>query len=122
MSEDKTTKSLLEAEKLVQKIKNKVKRHDLDYTIQAVIDSTTPNTIRFAVRVTPLNEAVGPIIFVANSGPELLEKLQYRLDNGLDEDELMINYHESMVKNVEKTLKYHQDKIEELNNKEEEEE
>lgn len=120
--EDKVIKGLLQAEKLVQKIKKKVKRNDLDYTIQAVIDSTNPSVVKYAVRITPINEATGPLVFVADSVKELQEKLQYRLDNGLDETELQINYHESMVKNIENTLEFHRSRAEELKNKKEGEE
>lgn len=120
--EDKVKKSLLEAEKLVQKIKKKVKRNDLDYTIQYVMDSTNPSVLKYALRITPINEALGPITIVADTGKELLEKLQYRLDNGLEENELQIAYHESMVKNLENTIKFHKERAEALKKEEKGEE
>ena len=120
--EDKITKGLLQAEKLVQKIKKKVKRNDLDYTIQAVVDSTAPSTIRYAVRITPINEAVGPMVFVANSIQELHEKLEYRLENGLDQEDLEVKYHEAMIANLTKSREFHEERVKELKIKEEGEE
>lgn len=118
--EDKTKKSLLEAEKLVMKIKKKVKRNDLDYTVQAVLDSTMPSTVRFAVRITPINEATGPMIFVANTGKELLEKIQYRLDNGLDETEIQKDFHKFTIANINKTIEYHEEALKKLEEEEQE--
>lgn len=120
--EDKVKKGLLEAEKLVQKIKKKVKRNDLDYTIQAVLDSTAPGVVRYAVRVTPINEAVAPMVFVGDTIQELHDKIKFRLDNGLDEKEIELNYHESMIKNIEKTIEFHKARVEELKEEDEQDE
>ncbi len=111
---DKTINGLLKAEKLVNKIKKKVRRNDLDYTIQAVIDSTAPGVVRYALRITPINEALGPMVFVANSIEELHEKLQYRLDNGLETEDIEIAYHEAMVKNLQSTIGFHETRVDEL--------
>lgn len=112
--EDKVVKGLLKAEKIVLKIKKKVKRNDLDYTIQAVIDSTNPGVVKYAARITPLNEATGPLVFVADSIKELQEKLQYRLENGIDEKDITLKYHEAMVKNLTNTLSYHEQMVEDI--------
>jgi len=119
--EDKTKKSLLEAEKLVMKIKKKVKRNDLDYTIQAVLDSTMPGQVNFAVRITPINEASAPMIFVARTGKELVEKMNYRLENGLDEVEIQKDYHKFSIANIQKTIEYHEEQLEKLKKLQEEE-
>lgn len=119
--EDKVVTGLLKAEKLVQKIKKKVKRNDLDYTIQAVVESINIGEVKYAVRITPINESVGPMVFVADSVKELNEKLQYRLDNGLDADDIEINYHESMLKNLSNTFDFHKMRIEQINKLKEEE-
>lgn len=119
---DEVKKSLLEAEKLVVKIKKKVRRQDLDYTIQYVMDSTNPGVLKYGLIITPINEATGPMKFVASTGKELLEKLKYRLDNGLDQVEMQKDFHKFTIANIKKTIQYHEEQLKVLEQQEQEEE
>ena len=112
---------MLEAEKLAIRIKKKLKRNDLDFTVQVSLSSNDPGKIYYATQITPVAEGIAPMTFIAPNGDELIAKLKDALDNKLDPEQVEKAYHESQIHHANRTIKFHEERIKEIEEPEEEE-
>ncbi len=114
-------KDLKKIEKVVVKLVNKLKRSDLDYTVQASINSTDRTVVKYAAQITPPAEGLAPITMISLTSEELIDKIKVATKN-IDYEKVEQAYHEAQIQACERTIKGHKERIEEINslNKKEE--
>lgn len=108
-------KDLQKLEKLAIKLVNKLKRRDLDYTIQASINSTDRTVVRYAVQITSPANGLMPITFIGLTPEELFDKIKVATKN-IDYDKVEEAYHEAQILACERTIQGHKERIEEIKN------
>lgn len=112
--------ALRKVEKLLVKTKKKIGRFDLDYTVQASINSTKPKAVAYAAQLTPPSPNLAPITFISHTGTEDLMKQVSAFLEDVDQDKVEIAYHEAQIVACNNTIKAHQDMIEKVKNKKQE--
>ncbi len=116
-----TEKDLRKLEKGLLKLRNNLKRADLDFTVQASINSTNPHVVIYAASMTAPAAGLAPLTFIASSTEALYEKIK-AAQKHIDYDAVELAYHEAQIQSCNKTIEGHQDRIDELKNQEREEE
>jgi len=113
-----TKAELQKAEKAMVKLRNKVKRADLDYTVQVSINSTEPTVVHYAAQMTAPANGLAPITFVCNTLDELVAKIKEAQDE-LNYDNIEKAYHQAQIEACHRTIQGHEDRIKELDNPQE---
>lgn len=120
--EDKELEATLrKVERIVAKTKRKLGRHDLEYTVQASINSTRPKAVAYAAQLTPPSQNLAPITFISHTGTEDLIKQVKAFLEDVDQDKVEIAYHEAQIVACKNTIKAHEESIEKIKGKDAEE-
>lgn len=120
MAKDIFDAELKKIEKVVLKLRNKMKRADIDYTVQLSRNSADPGKIRYAVSMTAPANGLAPVVFIADTSEELIRQVKESAKN-IDYAAIEIAYHEAQIKSCERTIIGHQERIEAIKNGEAEE-
>lgn len=120
MAKDIFDAELKKIEKVVLKLRNKMKRADIDYTVQLSRNSADPGKIRYAVSMTAPANGLAPVVFIADTSEELIKQVKESAKN-IDYAAIEIAYHEAQIKSCERTIIGHQERIEAIKNGEAEE-
>lgn len=118
---NETEKHLKEIEKLIVKIKNKMKRSDLDYTVQFSMSSIEPGKAKYSLQISPPEDNLEPVTFIKNSYEDLRTAASIG-SQALDADKVKKSYHLAKAADFRKAAKYHEDKAENYDKKEDSEE
>lgn len=105
--------NLRKIEKLVVKLRNKMKRADLDYLVQISIDSTQPAHINYAASITSPAKGLAPVAWVKDSAEELIEAVKLAT-KGIDYDAIEKAYHEAQIEACKRTILGHEERIKEM--------
>ena len=70
-------KDLRNAEKAIVKLRNKLKKVDMNYTVQVSISSTDPTTVTWQALVTPPANSLAPISFIEKQIKEYQSRYSY---------------------------------------------
>lgn len=116
---DKITQNLQKIEELVVKLINKQPRKDLDYTVQASVNSTHPKKVTYAVQITPPAEGLAPVTFIKDSVDELCEAIKAATKH-IDYKEIEKAYHKAQIEACKRTIIGHEERIAKLDEPEEE--
>ena len=104
---------LQKAEKAIVKLRNKIKRADLDYTVQISISSVDPTKIRYAAQMTPPAQGLAPVTFIKDTADELVEAIKSAAKH-IDYEQVEIAYHKAQMEACDRTKQGHQDRIDEI--------
>lgn len=107
---DTIKQTMLKAEKLAIKIKKKIKRNDLDFSVQVSLSSQDPGKIYYALQITPVAEGIAPMTFIKQSEEEFIEAIEAQLEN-LDAQVIEESYHESQIAHAKRTITFHEERI-----------
>lgn len=117
---DSVTQNIQKIEKLMVKLRNKIKRVDLDYTVQVSSNSTDPTKIMYAAQMTAPANGLAPVTFVDENANVIIENIKM-LIKSLDYDAVEIAYHQAQIEACKRTIKGHEERLAELENKDSEE-
>jgi hypothetical protein len=117
---NETVKDLRKIERAIGKLRNNLKRADLDFTVQVSIASTDPGVVRYAAQMTAPAIGLAPVTFIADTADQLVEKIKVATKN-INYDAVEIAYHEAQIQSCERTIVGHKERIEEIKNRPEEE-
>lgn len=104
---------LQKAERAINKLRNKIKRADLDYTVQISISSVDPTKVRYAAQMTPPAQGLAPVTFIKDSAEELIEAIKAATKH-IDYEQVEIAYHKAQMEACDRTKQGHQDRINEI--------
>jgi len=123
MAKDKILESdLRRIERYIVKLRKNLKRADLDYTVQASVNSTKPKWVSYAATVTPPASGLAPITFISHvSANDLIEQIKVAIDK-IDYEAVELAYHEAQIQACEYTIEGHRERIEAIKNPPKEEE
>lgn len=110
---DNIKQTIYEVEKLAIKLKKKVKRNDLEFTIQVSLSTVDPGQIYYSLRFTSMVDGVAPMTFIKKSPEDLVEALKAQLDN-LDEEAVERAYHAAQIEHASRTITFHEERLEEM--------
>ena len=111
---EKEIKALKSAEKAIVKLRNKLKRVDLNYTVQISINSTDPTRVAYAAQMTPPAEGLAPVTFISyESMEDLVKKIKLATEH-IDYTEVEKAYHAAQIEACERTIQGHRDRLEVL--------
>jgi len=116
-----TGQELRKIEKAFVKLRNNIKRSDMDYIVQVSINSTDPDTVIYAAQMTAPANGLAPIRLLASTAEELIAKLKVATKN-IDEKAIEIAYHKAQMESCDRTKLGHEERIAELEAEDEEEE
>ena len=108
-----TVLELKKIEKAFVKLRNNMRRADIDYTVQVSISSTDPGTVVYAAQMTAPANGLAPVRMLASSAEELITKLKVAAKN-IDERAIEIAYHKAQMEACDRTKLGHQERIAEL--------
>lgn len=120
MATSETAKELRKIEKHFVKLRNNMRRADIDYTVQVSINSTDPKVVIYAAQLTAPANGLAPIRILARSAEELITKIDVAQKN-IDEVAVEIAYHEAQIEACERTKLGHEERIAEIKAQQEEE-
>lgn len=120
MATSETVKELRKIERHFVKLRNNMRRADIDYTVQVSINSTDPTVVVYAAQLTAPANGLAPVRMLAKSADELIKKIDVAREN-IDEKAIEVAYHEAQIQACERTKLGHQERIAEIEaeNKEE---
>lgn len=107
------------AERLAIKIKKKIKRNDLDFSVQVSVSSQDPGTVYYALQITPVAEGIAPMTFIDPDADKFIEKIEKQLEN-LDPTMVEKEYHKAQITHAERTITFHKERITEIDKENEE--
>lgn len=111
--------TLRKAHKLLRKIVKKLGRKDLHFSaIISVNASREGDIVTYGAHIDAPREGLAPITFGAVDKDEFLGYLKDFLDNKIDEDQVERVFHESQIKENERSIDYHRAQIEKIDNPE----
>lgn len=113
MSTKGTGQELREMERAFAKLRNKLKRADLDYTVQVSINSTDPQTVVYACQMVAPANNLAPIRIIATSASELMAKIKVATEN-IDLKAVEIAYHKAQIDACDRTKLGHQERLAEI--------
>lgn len=111
-----TLTELQKVEKAMNKLRNKLKRADLDYTVQVSITSIAPTEIVYAAQMTALANGLRPATFISHESIDDLVSQIKGFTETLDQVVLEKAYHEGQIIAARNTILGHEDAIKELEN------
>lgn len=113
-------KDIRKAEKAVVKLRSKLKRVDLNYTVQVSVNSTDPTKMAYAAQMTSPAEGLAPITFISyESIDDLVEKIKLAT-KGIDYKEVEKAYHAAQIEACHRTIAFHNERLETIDAPEEE--
>lgn len=115
MAKDIFDTELKKIEKFVLKLRNKMKRADIDYTVQLSRNSADPGKIRYAISMTAPANGLAPVVFIADSSDEIIEQLKASAKK-IDYAAIEIAYHEAQIEACKRTILGHEERIEAIKN------
>lgn len=116
-----TREDLQKIEKAIVKLRKKVGRFDINYTVQAAISSVDPTVVVYAAQLTAPADGLAPITFIGDKGlDDLLEQIKLTTKN-VDYEAVEIAYHEAQIKACDRTKLGHEERIKAIQNPEPEE-
>ena len=110
---DNIKQTILKAEKLAIKLKKKLKRNDLDFSIQVSLSSADPGKIYYALQLTPVADGVAPMTFIKSDPDKLIEAIEAQLEK-VDTAAVEVAYHEGQINHAKRTITFHQERIDEI--------
>lgn len=110
-------KNLRKAENAMVKLRNNLKRADLDYTVQASVSSVDPSVVRYAAQMTAPANGLAPVTFIADSPEALIEKIKLAQKN-IDYEEVEKAYHAAQIEACHRTIEFHKERMERIDNPE----
>lgn len=108
-----TEQTLKKIEKQLVKLRNKVRRADLEYTVQISVSSADPTVIIYAAQMTAPAKGLAPVTFIAKSADELIAQIKVSTKY-MDYDKVEIAYHKAQVDACYRTIQGHEDRIKEI--------
>lgn len=116
-----TVQELKKIERAFVKLRNNLRRADIDYTVQVSISSTDPQTVIYAAQMTAPANGLMPVRILAPSADTLIEKIKVATKH-IDEKAVEIAYHKAQMEACDRTKAGHQERIDELEKEDVEEE
>lgn len=110
---DNLATNLRVIEKYVVKLKKKLNRADIDYSVQASVSSTDPKVVRYAAQLTAPANGLAPITFIALTADELVDKIKLATE-AIDYNEVEKAYHQAQIEACERTILGHKDRMAEI--------
>lgn len=110
-----TVQDLRKIERAISKLRNNLKRADLDFTVQVSIASTDPGAVRYAAQMTAPAIGLAPITFIADTADELVEQIKFSTKK-IDYAAVEVAFHEAQIQSCERTIVGHRERIEEIKN------
>ena len=104
-------KELKSARILVNKIIKKLKRSDIDWTIQTSISSVEPDLIYYSCQIEAPANGLAPLTWVKTSWLELEKALKATAEH-LSEEDIEIAYHKAEIERAQRRIDYHQEYLE----------
>lgn len=114
MAKDIYAAQLEKIEKVAYKLRNNMKRADIDFTVQVSRNTADPGTTRWALSMTAPANGLSPIVFIAYSPEELIEQIKSATKN-IDYKAVEIAYHNAQIDACNRTIQGHQERIELIN-------
>lgn len=102
------------------KLRNNLKRADLDFTVQFSLSSTEPTTVYYAAQMTAPADGLAPIRIVTTDYEKLVEAIKVAAKD-IDQTALEIAYHQEQMAACDRTKIGHEERIAELKGETEEE-
>ena len=113
-------KNLHDAERAMNRLRNKFNKVDSDYVVQISISSVDPSTVKYAASLTAPANGLQPVAFIADSAQDLVKQIKTFTKN-VDYKMIEIAYHKAQIDSCYRTIKGHEDRIKELEEEKEEE-
>lgn len=110
-----TVDELQKVEAALVKLRRKMGRADINYTVQVSIASTDPRVVRYAAQMTAPADGLAPVTFIGDSADELVAKIKIAAKN-IDYDAIEVAYHEAQIQSCERTIVGHKERIETIKN------
>lgn len=111
--------TLRKAYKLLRKITKKMGRSDLYFSAQVGVDSSKDERIpTYAAMIESPAEGLEPIYFASLDKAEFLQKMEDFLKDKATEKNLAVAYHDAQIESNKRSIKYHEEEIEKINNPE----
>lgn len=95
------------------KVRNNLKRADLDFTVQISKSSTDPKTTIYAAQMTAMAEGLAPYRIITSDYNEILEILKLAAKK-IDAKEVELAYHKEQIAAGKRTIEGHEARIEEI--------
>ena len=111
MAKDIFAKELEKVEKVAHKLRNNMKRADIDFTVQVSRNTADPGTTRWALSMTAPANGLSPIVFIAYSSEELIKQIKESIKN-IDYQAVEIAYHNAQIEACNRTILGHKERIE----------
>lgn len=114
-----TLDSLRKVEKVVVKLRNKMNRADLNYTVQVSVNSVDPTKLAYAAQITAPAEGLAPVTFISyESMDDLISKIK-TATKGIDYEEIEKAYHAAQIEACQRTIAFHEERVKAIDNPEE---
>ena len=113
-------KNLHDAERAMNRLRNKFNKVDSDYVVQISISSVDPSTVKYAASLTAPANGLQPVAFIADSAQDLVKQIKAFTKN-VDYKMIEIAYHKAQIESCYRTIQGHEDRIKELEEEKEEE-
>lgn len=110
MTKNDTDKTLQKIEKVAYKLRNNMKRADIDFTIQASRNTTDPGITRWALSMTAPANNLAPIVFISLTPEDLIEQIKGSIKT-LDHAAVEKAYHEAQIQACERTIEGHKERV-----------
>ena len=112
---------LQKIEKAVVKLQNKLKRADINYTVQVSIASVDPTKVTYAAQLTPPADSLAPITFIDHESADSLVAQIKASTKHIDLEKVEVAYHKAQIEACERTKLAHEERIKAIENPEPEE-
>lgn len=111
MAKDIFAKELEKVEKVAHKLRNKMKRADIDFTVQVSRNTADPGTTRWALSMTAPANGLSPIVFIAYTAEDLIKQIKASTKT-IDYKAVEIAYHNAQIEACNRTIQGHKERIE----------
>ena len=106
-------RKLKSARNIVNKIVKNIGRSDLGWTVQASINSTSPDVVNYCAQIESPANGLQPVTWILDSYEELMEALKLS-EKGLDDKAVEKAYLEAQLVRSETLHKFYEEKLKEL--------
>lgn len=112
-------KNLHDAERAMNRLRNKFNKVDSDYVVQISISSVDPSTVKYAASLTAPANGLQPVAFIADSAQDLVKQIK-AFTKSVDYKMVELAYHKAQIESCYRTIRGHEDRIKELEEEKEE--